>query len=220
MITYTPKIDTNTVALYQFKDRLTDDSGNGHTLIDNGTTPLGVVPSSTVSNWNAGVFTDANYLIGSAGLQTALSGQTEFLFECYVYFNSLANQPVITYHTQNGLAWWIQGLSDTSIKMQWGGSIAASATSVISTGTWYYVAGYMFSGSGTSKLWCSPADNISQSTVATLNYNTSLGNNTSIGIGRYVPAGSFALNGYMKNARYSTYSPSTVPTVDPRPQVN
>ena len=207
-----PVIDPDTLALWRFEGNGLDSYVNGYDLSTVGTLlyptdrnpPVGI-------NQVVGPFADANYYTLPAGVNTALSSTAGYYFETYVYLNSLANQPVILYGLQDSGTWWIQPLSDTTVKAQWGGAIIQTATFTIATGAWYHIAFWFHSGSGLSKLWVSPAGSISQTPKATGDYNRTHNAATSMAIGRYVAAGSFFTDGYLKNARFSLTEPSTIP---------
>ena len=203
----------NAFALWEFENNLIDSSVNGFIEIENGTIPFATSPSPPASiggTYSSGPFSDVNYLDHPTNLESALSNN-DYFFETYVNFNSLANQPVIFYHTQSGIAFWMQGLSDGSAKVQWGGSILGVPASTITTGVWYYMAVYMFSGNGNSEFYISPATSISATPTATLNFNTAITTITAGIIGRYPSAGGFNLNGYLKNTRYTIGVPNSIP---------
>jgi len=204
---------TGTLALWKLNGNLLDSGPNGYTLIDAGSTPFTSVGCPLI-NQSAGVMSDINFLQGSTALETDMSDEPTLFFEGYFDLNSLGNQPVIFFVMINGLNTWMQVLTNGDIKYQFNVATMSAGASTISTGTCYYFAVVLIDG-GTSKLWVSQADSISQTEVDTASFGTSDATVTNFVIGRFLPVASFAVNGYVSNFRVMNIEPDTLPVFDP-----
>lgn len=211
-------------AFYPFEDSLMDKSKNQFTLTDNGTTPFATVNPMPFGNKAIGPLSDTNYLKGSAALNTALSSPASkyIIEEMYFYCNQISNGPVLTYRSQNFQDYWIQVVGGAAIKCHWfAGGAAQTADGLISLNKWYYVAVSCDANLAltTIKLWCCEANKVSglsmnnplaTATIGTTQLTT-VANTT---VGRYLPLGSYYLNGYIKNYRIGTKKPDRLPIMD------
>lgn len=171
---------------------LTDSSGNGFTLVDNGTTPI-TVGDITVTAQEGTSYacpcTDTNYLKAPAGFLTAFQNNSIYSVEFQFYANSFANAPVVlswsngtdySYFQFNGsgeLTWNVNG-----------NSIHVSGLPPnVYTGNWIKIA--LVDTGAVRKLLLNGIQIGSNGTSATF---TTV---TKFYIGRYVDGTSFAFNG-------------------------
>lgn len=207
-------VASGTLALYKFENDLTDSSGNGYTLSQNGTLTFHTTPTPPQGAYAVGGFSGAvnGY---SAALRTAASGSTTYTFEAYIYVTDLSTQRMI----------WSGGSSSASSiffsvlntgAIRWtsdDANIYDSTAGDIAVNTWYYVA---FVVNGTSlkvyKGLPGVAPSLVKDVTATSPESPTAGN---FYLGAYsLATGIFNFSGYIDAVRFSNVARTSLPTSD------
>ncbi len=190
-----------------------DGSGNGYTLVSNGTVSFPASsPDPAEGSYSMGPSTDANYVSSTAGLNTAWSSLNAWTWQAYVYPNSLANSPVVCSWADGsgGFENFILIQPDGNVEVCYKAVInGAAATGSIQTDEWTHLA---VTHNGTA--WNVYIAGVKVTAVA----NTlDTGTVTKINMGRFLSA-NFGFNGYLDQIRFTAGEALTeFPTEDPAP---
>lgn len=201
-------VDPNLKNFYPLENSFGDTQRANQSLTQNGTVPFTTRIAMPDGNKAAGVFSDANYLSYTAA---NLTNASSYFIEMLVHPVSQSNDPIMV---DNVFAtnFYLQG-SNANSRLQWTwGTQTNTGANTFQNGNWYYIAMHMVTGSANSRLWLSLANNISQTPIATTNFNQTIGTCSDSRFGRYQPSTGFAFNGYIKNIGVAVnYSPTRLP---------
>ncbi len=213
-------VAANTIVYCPLESNGNDQTVNNFNLVTNGTIPF-TFKAGGPGGFNAsGPYSDTNYFSASASLNTALSNQQQLFIQFYVYLNSIANLPVLFWFTAtgadaNGIFLQCSPSAGNNTISLYNAGHHISADNVLKVGGWYHVAVLMrHSSIGTTKVWCSPLENISQTPVLNFSQAFTITNVSNFTLGRFLLAGSFGVNGNIKNFRVSNVDMGRIPTLN------
>ena len=181
-----------------FSNRI-DSKGTQRTITVSGATGI-----TTVSNFYGGSYAfngSTNYITAGSSVDYQLS--SNFTVEFWVYFNSTANQNIISYYwyqdTANEQGWHID-INSAKVRFRNAyGSTAITSSSSIATGTWYHIAAVI--NGGTSQIYINGVADGASGNIGTPAYSGAI---LALGAVQYVgqPNGYYSfLNGYLQDVR-------------------
>ncbi len=138
-----------------------------YTMTQTGAVPLNTTPIPPVGTHQAGEYSGTQYLQAPSTLHTAFRGRTLWSIQGYIYFNSLNNLTSTFFSfgktTDQTHLYLVRALSSGALRMFVDGANTDSATGIVTTATWYYIA--VVSDGANVKLYVSPASAITSTAV-------------------------------------------------------
>ena len=223
------RVNPSAKGFWTFENTLLDKTKNQYTCSSIGGNVPFNVKNTYAGDFGVGPITDGLFpsLPNSfiSGIQNPAS---QFqLGEMYFYCNDISNQPVIWSNPFNASDHFQQVLVGGAIKTYWAGANTQSAGGVISAGKWYYFAwctDCRIVGNSLEKIWVCEATKIPANLYNNPTATSTPGvfGSTQIGllgmnywqIGRYYSVAGYALNGYIKNVKFTNTVPTQLPLVD------
>lgn len=209
-------IASNTVALYNLNNALTDSSGNSYTLTNTGSVPFATSPTPVEGTHEAGSFGGTSYLSPPAGFTAAMNGKTAWTVEGYLYATSLANGPIVISlgcESSGAVYQNFRILSTGALRVINNASgFADSSTGLVTTGAWFF---FFFQGTNTYlRAGVSPAASPDATVDVTLAADATVGNYQT-DMGNYRPQlNTFNFSGYLDAVRFSDTIRTSFPTAD------